>query len=193
MTATGYTQPHTLYNRVRAMCPRLICFHPLEFKRALSTKHKRERVRICKLLISMEAEAKLQLDKVIFMDCYHVKLLPVGMGKKPGGSGFGVYCTRDELGQLQHVVELPVAIARNTIHINIIAAVNAQLGPFYIELVSGTRDLAQRLHTGGDWHTYHVSSAGSSQIQALPYSSACILAPGRTCAQRAAMPMPLKL
>ena len=170
MAKYKYNSPYALYRRIIKVYPEVVRKHPLDCKLHFSATQMAMRVEKVQKIQQLIAPDHTLLNRVVWMDAWHVKLNP------KNGHHYAVYIAADDQHQMHAVVEVPYALTRGKyIHINVLAAVSADLGPVYWEYVSGTSEEVGRMHDEDlDPGPYYVSHD-------QPCSSTCICAPSSCC------------
>jgi hypothetical protein len=155
MLVCGYRTPNHMYEAMMQLCPGAICKVSRDMKLRHTDEQRLERQRVARALLGMLADRPDALLHTIYFDEVHIRI------RASDAPHYGVYVDPcDPLAKkwVAWVADVPGALLDQDIHINLLAAVNAILGPVYIEYVSGTTDsIGYRLHWAGAPPIYFVS------------------------------------
>jgi hypothetical protein len=152
MQSCGYSAPNHMFEAMQRLCPEAICKVAMDMKERHTAEHCRQRKELAQDLLQLLAGRPDALLHTIYFDEVHVTLRP------SDAPSYAFYIHPDDLHGKRWVADIPSALLNKEIRLNILAAVNAKLGPAYIEFVSGTTDaIPHRLHWTGAPPIYFVS------------------------------------
>lgn len=152
MAKCGYSAPNHMYEAMQRLCGEAICKVALDMKEPHTAAHRQQRKEAAQQLLALLDARPDALLHTFYFDVVHVHLRP------SDAPSYGFYIHPNDAHSRHWVADIPSTLLAKDIRLNFLAAVNAKLGPVFIEFVSGTTEAIDfRLHWTGAPPVYFVS------------------------------------